>query len=345
MAYTTINKSSEHFNTKLYTGNGSTNAITGVGFQPALVWSKARNNAYSNTLYDVVRGVTKRLYTNSANGENTEANSLTAFGSDGFTLGSDGGSNVNNGTFVSWNWLANGTGSANTDGSISSTVSANTTSGFSIVSWSGTASSGTIGHGLGSVPKMIITKSRTNSGDWWGTYHHSLGNNKGIFLNATESSATRTYWNNTTPTSSVFSVSAERSVNGSGENLIAYCFAEKQGYSKFGSYVGNGNADGTFVYTGFKPAFVMIKLSSADNENWAMYDNKRDTFNSETTQQLRANTSAAESASSSEVNLLSNGFKVNDSNAEINSSGATYIYMAFAEAPLVGTNGVTAKAR
>ena len=345
MAYTTINKSSDYFNTKLYTGNGSTNAQTGVGFQPDFTWIKARSNAENHNLFDAVRGATKRIRSNGAEAEDTRTTSLTAFGTDGFTLGSGSQVNTNGWTFASWNWLGANGNSANTDGSISSTVSANTTSGFSVVSWSGTASSGTIGHGLGSVPKMIITKSRTNSGDWWGTYHHSLGNNKGIFLNATEASATRTYWNNTTPTSSVFSVSAERSVNGSGENLIAYCFAEKQGYSKFGSYVGNGNADGTFVYTGFKPAFVMLKLSSADNENWAMYDNKRDTFNSETTQQLRANTSAAESASSSEVNLLSNGFKVNDSNAEINSSGATYIYMAFAEAPLVGTNGVTAKAR
>ncbi|MDB3983238.1 hypothetical protein N9419_07260 [Candidatus Pelagibacter sp.] len=343
MAYTTINKSSEHFNTKLYTGNGSTQTISSVGFQPDFTWIKHRDGETAHMLFDYVRGALKRIQTNTANSETTANNTLTSWNSDGFALGTENDTNGSGRLFASWNWKANGAGSANTDGSISSTVSANTTSGFSIVSWSGTASSGTIGHGLGSVPKMIITKSRTNSGDWWGTYHHSLGNNKGIFLNATEESATRTYWNNTTPTSSVFSVSAERSVNGSGENLIAYCFAEKQGYSKFGSYTGNGNDDGAFVYTGFKPAFVIIKSTSTNT--WIMLDNKRGSYNVNQSKLFADANSAENTDTSNGIDFLSNGLKLRRNNSEINTSGQSYIFMAFAEAPLVGTNNVPCTAR
>ena len=343
MAYTTINKPTDYFNTKIYTGTGSSNAVTGVGFQPDMVWFKSRSNADEHNIFDVLRGVTKVIEPSTTLAEYTQSNGLTAFGSDGFTVGDFNAGNRNNGNIVAWNWKANGAGSANTTGSLDSTVSVNTTAGFSIVSWTGNGSTETIGHGLGSVPKMIITKSRTNGGDWWGTYHHSLGNNKALFLNDNAAAGTRTYWANSSPTANVFYVSGERSVNGSGENLIAYCFAEKQGYSKIGSYTGNGaNGDGTFIYTGFKVAWLMVKKTDSGT-NWNMYDNKRSSFNS-TSGLLRPDTNAAE-AQADEFDFLSNGFKARNSAAAMNASGSPYIYMAFAEAPLVGTNGVTAKAR
>ena len=269
MAYTTINKSSEHFNTKLYTGNESTNAITGVGHQPDFVWMKNRDSAYYHGLYDSVRGTgtSKSLYSNAneAEGTNTGNLNLASFDSDGFTLGATSSTNIINKSsqnHVAWNWKANGAGSANTDGSISSTVSANTTSGFSIVSYTGTGADDTVGHGLGVAPKMIITKA-TGTTNNWGTYHESLGNNDAVFLNLTNGTNDYAgYWNTTTPTSSVFSVGVSPDTNSSA-TMIAYCFAEKQGFSKFGSYTGNGNANGTFVYTGFKPAFVMMKNAIA----------------------------------------------------------------------------------
>ena len=348
MAYTTINKSGNYFNTVTYTGNGNAgHSITGVGFQPDWTWVKNRSDTYGHNL---VNSVTNTLMFSNANApEEAIGNTVTSFDSDGFTVGTNAGVNANGQNLVSWNWLGSNTTAANTDGSINSTVSANTTSGFSIVSYTGNQTSGaTVGHGLGSKPEMIIFKERNGTASWV-VYHNkntSAPATQYLQLNSTNATGTYAgYFNNTEPTSSVFTLGNDTGINQSGDTYIAYCFAEKQGYSKFGSYVGNGNADGSFIYTGFKPAFVMIKLSSAANENWAMYDNKRDTFNSETTQQLRANSSSTESASTSEVNLLSNGFKVNDSNAEINAAGSTYIYMTFAEAPLVGTNNVPCTAR
>ena len=344
MAYTTINKSTDYFEPIIFTAsNASSNTVSGMGFQPDLIWWKNREQTYPHFLYDVIRGNTKQLASNTSGAEETRNSTyLTSFNSNGFTTGTALAGDTSDG-IASWNWKANGTGSANTAGSINSTVSANTTSGFSIVSWSGTDSAGTIGHGLGSVPKMIITKSRTRSDDWWGTYHYSLGNNKAVFLNDTASEGTRTYWNTTTPTSSVFSVSGERSVNGSGQNIIAYCFAEKQGFSKFGSYTGNGNADGTFIYTGFSPAFIITKPTSTTGQ-WTMFDNKRDSANVGNKKYLHPNTSGDEGDANS-FDFLSNGFKLKLSGGDINTSGTSYIYMAFAEAPLVGTNNVPCTAR
>jgi hypothetical protein len=347
MAYTTINKSSDYFNTKLYTGNGAASrAITGVGFQPDFTWVKDLSVGYNHVLWDVVRTSKAALYTNSTDAEDTSTSrTLVSFDSDGFTLPNVTGDIVNdNGTaYVNWNWKANGAGSANTTGSLDSTVSANTTAGFSIVSWTGNGSTETIGHGLGSVPKMIITKSRTNGADWWGTYHHSLGNNKAVFLNDTAAEGTRTYWANSSPTANVFYVSSERSVNGNGENLIAYCFAEKQGFSKFGRYDGNNSDDGPFIYTGFKPAFVIIKSYSTNP--WIMLDNKRGSYNVNQSKLFADASSAENNDTSNGIDFLSNGLKIRRNNSEINASGTAYIYMTFAEAPLVGTNNVPATAR
>jgi len=345
MAYTTVNKSSDYFNTKLYTGNGGTQSITGVGFQPDWVWIKSRTTGGYHNVFDAVRGVTKRIFTNDTQAENTSAATLTAFGSDGFSVGSNGDVNGNSQSQVAWNWLANGAGSANTDGSISSTVSANTTSGFSIVSWTGNGSAATVGHGLGSAPKVVIIKSRDNAHAWF-VGHQSLDASapwtKYMTLENSNAINDDIIWNDTAPTSSLFSVGNYSSTNGSGVKFIGYCFAEKQGFSKFGSYTGNGNADGTFVYTGFKPAWVMTKKTSGTS-SWDMHDTKRDTFNV-ATKHLLAEDAGAE-GSTVVLDILSNGFKFRTSNGDRNASGATYIYMAFAEAPLVGSNNVPCTAR
>ena len=349
MAYTTIKKPSDYFNTVLYTGNGvDDRSITGVGFQPDFTWIKSRTTTDYHTLFDVVRGVGKRIFSNVTEAEDTTPDSLQAFESDGFEVGTNSGINGNTFNFVSWNWKANGAGSANTAGSINSTVSANTTSGFSVVSYTGTGANATVGHGLGVAPKMILIKN-TIDAVAWEVGHDAIGWTKKLRLNATDAEAVDSgAFNNTAPTSSVFSLGTNNTSNDSGDSMIAYCFAEKQGYSKFGSYTGNGNADGTFVYTGFKPAFVMCKASSVGGSvgyAWSMFDNKRSSYNIERSQ-LEANTSDAQQTDASgDIDLLSNGFKFRSSASENNQSGATYIYMAFAEAPLVGTNNIPANAR
>ena len=345
MAYTTIKKPSDYFNTVLYTGNGSTQSITGVGFQPDWVWIKQRNGTGYHNTYDAVRGSTKRLQNNVTDAEVTVATSITSFDSDGFSLGSNGDTNGSSNTTVAWNWLgANGT-AANTDGSISSTVSVNTTSGFSIVSYTANATAGaTVGHGLGAVPKMIIVKSRT-SVDSWIVYH--AGNTSApetdyLSLNTPDATADDAIWNDTAPTSSVFSLGTNAPVNGSGKNLIAYCFADVQGFSKFGSYTGNGNADGTFVYTGFKPAWVMVKNTNNATADWTMFDVKRNTYNI-MDNRLRANLANAEDAPLGFIDFTSNGFKWRTDSFAVNGSGNTMIYMAFAAEPLVGDNPATAR--
>jgi len=340
MAYTTIKKPSDYFNNKLYTGNGSTQSITGVGFQPDLTWIKQRNGTGYHNTYDAVRGSTKRLQNNVTDAEVTVATSLTSFDSDGFSLGSNGDTNGSSNTTVAWNWLgANGT-TANTDGSISSTVSANTTSGFSIVSYSGNSTSGaTVGHGLGVAPKVIIVKAR-DRGDNWILGHNSLGWTKYLQLNITNAANTATnIWNDTAPTSSVFTLGDNTPVNYT-DNFIAYCFAEKQGFSKFGSYIGNGSTDGTFIYTGFKPAWVMIKANLA-GEEWRIWDSTRGLYNL-MGPTLVANSSAAEGTFNG-IDFLSNGFKLRSLSSAVNRSGDTLIYMAFAEEPLVGDNPATAR--
>jgi hypothetical protein len=341
MAYTTIKKPSDYFNTKLYTGNSTTLSVTGVGFQPDWTWIKDRNSAGDDhALYDAVRGTTKRIRSNQDDAENTQSDGLTSFDSDGFTVGTNGASNGDGQPFVAWNWLASNTTASNTDGSITSTVSANTTSGFSIVSWTGSGANATIGHGLGVAPKFLIVKNRS-SVTYWGV-QTSTGAGFEMNLNTTEAqTATSVYWNSTDPTSSVFSVGTNAATNNSGDNMIAYCFAPIQGFSKFGSYTGNGSADGTFVYTGFKPAFVIGKRTNAA-EDWYLFDGTRDDTNP-CNKLLYPGGSNAEYTLADRMDFLSNGFKQYNSDLKFNGSGDTYIYMAFAEEPLVGDNPATAR--
>jgi hypothetical protein len=335
MAYTTINKSSDYFNTKLYTGTGSAQSITGVGFQPDLIWGKNRSATWNHIFTDAVRGANKQISSNLTNAEESNTGEFTAFGSDGFSVGTGSTLNGSGNNICSWNWKANGQGSSNTDGTINSTyTSANTTSGFSIVTYTSGGGSGTVGHGLGSVPKVMFYKPLSTSGGW-DVYHHSLGiSNR---LNLHNNSASSSGYFQTLPTSSVFT---EPNLY-SGASVIMYCFAEKKGFSKFGSYTGNGSNDGSFIFTGFKPAWLMIKRTTA-TEDWVMHDNKRDPHN-EINSYLLASTNNAETTASVQLDFLSNGFKFRTTSQ--NTSGENYIYMAFAEAPLVGSNNVPCTAR
>jgi hypothetical protein len=349
-----INKPSDYFNTVLYTGNNTTNAIT-TGFQPDLVWIKRRNNVSDHQLYDSVRGVQKAIFSSLTNAEGTEGGTrgLNAFDSDGFTLGGEvadiaGSCNASGSTYASWNWLANDTASSNTDGSITSNVSANTTSGFSIVSYTGTGSLATVGHGLGVAPKMVIVKNLIDSEPWI-VYHSGIDatapQDYHLRLNTADAKVDEAaIWNDTAPTSSVFSLGSSGAPNGSGDATIAYCFADVKGYSKFGSYTGNGNTDGTFIYTGFKPAFVIRKRTDT-TADWRIDDSKRDGYNV-IPFTLFPNLNNEETTSSGYyVDLLSNGFKCRGTSVNQNASGGTYIYMAFAENPLVGTNNIPTTAR
>ena len=345
MAYITF-QPSDYFNTKLYTGNGSTNAITGVGFQPDMCWWKMRSSTEEHALGDAVRAAGYIVKPNASDAQAQSASYFASFDSDGFTLGSDTKTNGNSSTYASWNWKANGAGSSNTDGTITSTVSSSTTSGFSVVKWTGSGGNATIGHGLGAVPKMIIVKSLANATSWM-VYHSAIGNNSEIYLNGTNAAAaSSTAWQDTDPTSSVFYVAggAGDGVNASGD-YIAYCFAEKQGFSKFGSYAGNASADGTFVYTGFKPAFVILK-NTATTDSWVMFDNKRPNPYNVIGSILQPNTNIAETANSAfNIDFVSTGFKIRGTDGAVNGSGNTIIFMAFAAAPLVSSNGVPATAR
>lgn len=337
-----IDKPSKYFDTKLYTGNGSTQTITGLNFKPDFVWTKNRTNANSHQLYDAVRGVQKALFSNGNDIEETNANYLTAFNSDGFSVGSSAGLNGSGTNVASWNWLGANTTVSNTSGSITSTVSANTTSGFSIVSYTGTGSNATVGHGLGVALKMLIIKNRSGV-NGWPVWHTGYGNAGVMELDKTNAIDTNpVFLNSTIPTSTVFSIGTAGHVNNSGSNYIAYCFTDVKGYSKYGSYVGNGSADGTFVYTGFKPAFIMIKQTGSGG-NWLIQDNKRLGYN-KSNSELFANLADAESTND-RTDLLSNGFKARINSGENNSSGVTYIYMAFAENPFVSSKGIPTTAR
>jgi hypothetical protein len=344
MAYTTINKPSEYFNTKLYTGTGSTQSITGLDFQPDWCWLKSRGVA-NHRVFDAVRGATKGIYPSLDNPEGTTSEELNAFNSDGFTLGSETNVNANSVNFASWNWKANGAGVSNTDGSITSTVSANTTSGFSIVKYGNSTGVQTVGHGLGSDVKVLIIKNLTSANNWhvWhiGSPTGAIHLNEGAGATPSWFAA---YQNSTAPTSSVFTVQSGSGDDtlGTSKDYIAYCFAEKKGFSKFGSYTGNGNANGTFVYTGFKPALLIRKRTDASND-WYINDNKRAGYNPQN-DYLFPNTTQAESALQ-RFDFLSNGFKIRTTDGGDNASGGTYIYMAFAEQPLVGTNNIPATAR
>ena len=353
MAYTDIDKPSDNFSATLYTGNATARTIA-TGHQSDWVWLKRRDGTAGHRIADSVRGATKLIYSDSNTSEQTDAKSITGFVSTGFTLGDDANGydvNTNTNTMVAWSWKA-GTSFTNDAsstgiGSIDSAGSVSTTAGFSIIRFSGTGSQGTVAHGLGAVPHAIFFK-RLDANGAWASYHKPLGATKYMRLDSNSAQITASdEFNDTEPTSTVFTVDTDGGVNASGtNNMIAYCFAEKQGYSKFGSYTGNGNADGTFVYTGFKPAFVIIKRTD-DSSDWVLLDNKRDSFNVVNTKLFSSN-SDGDVTSQNACDFVSNGIKFRDSatNAFATSvSGATYIYMAFAENPFVTSTGVPATAR
>ena len=341
-----IDKPSDYFNTKLYTGTGSSHAITGVGFAPNWVWLKRRDTSGNNYVFDTVRGATQRLITNDPASDAVDNASLTAFGSDGFTVNTETDLNANSGTFVSWNWKAGTSVSGTSTGSGTGKAysgSVNTTSGFSIIKYLGNGSSGhTIPHHLSAVPQFIVVKS-LDRGTNWITYQAPLGAGKFLRLNQTNAESTSSSrWNDTTPTSTVFTVGNDGDLNNNDEDYIAYIIANVQGYSKIGNYTGNGNADGPFTYLGFKPAFVMIKRTDVA-KNWYINDNLRDGYNNDNPY-LSPNLTAA-GTGGTEIDLLSNGFKITASGTGHNQSGGTYIYMAFAENPFVASNFNAATAR
>jgi hypothetical protein len=313
----------------LYTGTGSSQSITGVGFQPDFVWIKERNGAADHGLYDAVRGVQKQLESNNNSAETTESTGLTAFGSDGFTVGSLAQLNTNNDTYVAWNWNGGGSNATNTSGTITSTVRANTTAGFSIVTYTGNGTAGaTVGHGLGVAPRMILYKLYSTTSNWI-VYHASVGATKILSLNSTAAEANSVAFNNTAPSSTVFTLGG--SFEGTNDNsMIAYCFAAIPGYSEFGSYTGNQSTDGPFVYTGFRPAFILIKANHG--VNWVIFDTARNTYNL-TNIKLFPNVSNAETGAEDSVDVLSNGFKIRSSNNTINDPGMFHIFAAFAESP------------
>jgi len=355
MAYTTIDDPSAYFQTTLYSGTGSSQAVTNTGnsdLQPDWVWLKVRSNGtYGHVVFDSVRGVNKALFPNANNVEEDQSSdvSLSSFNSDGFTVGGYF-NNVNQSgqTFVSWQWKA-GTGFTNdasgtSIGSIDSAGSVNTDAGFSIIKWTGNDANATVAHGLGAVPGMFIVKNLSNATTGWYVYHQSLGNTKHILLDTAAALVDDINWNDTSPTSTVINLGGQTGSNGPSNSMLVYCFAEKQGYSKFGSYTGNGNADGTFVYTGFKPAMVICKKSNASGTNWGIIDNKRAKSFNQISAMLNPNSTGSEGANNN-CDFVSNGFKWRTNDGNSNASGDSYIYMAFAEQPFVTSTGVPATAR
>jgi hypothetical protein len=329
----TIADGGEYFNAVLYTGNSSTQSITGVGFQPDFVWIKDRSAVTSHVLFDAIRGVQKYLVSNTTDAEGTLSTTLTAFNSDGFTYGTNGSGNALNDAYVAWNWKANGAGSTNTAGTITSTVSVNTTSGFSIVTYTGNGTAGaTVGHGLGVAPSMVVFKKRNGISNFV-VYHSSLGNTKAIFLDLTNAPTTSSsYFNSTSPTSTTLSLGIASAVNDTSSTHVAYCFAPLSGFSSMGSYVGNGSADGPFVFVNHRPAFLLIKRTDTTS-NWTILDFAREGYNVDN-DPLYPNLSNAEGTTDL-ADLLSNGFKLRSTDASVNASGGAYIYMSLASNPFI----------
>jgi len=340
MAYTTIDKPSDYFRTKLYAGNATNNRAitweeTDTNMQPNMLWFKSRTDNQAHALFDSVRGAIKRLVPNETGAEGDEAANLDSFDTNGFTVDAEAIVNGSSRNYVTWGWKAGGSASSNSNGTITSSVSANQTAGFSIVSYTGTGSSATVGHGLGVAPKFMIIKNRSDATNW-NVYTTVIdGSMDYLYLNLTDAKGNSSA---SLPTSTLLNLTASNDVNGSSDNMIAYCFAEKQGYSKFGGFVANGSTDNSFIYTGMKPSFVMFKRTDGTG-NWGMWDNKRNTFNV-MDKYLLANSSGAE-GTSAQLDLLSNGIKIRTSGF----SSGNWIYMTFAENPFVTSTGVCATAR
>ena len=363
MAYTTINDPSEYFNILRYKGNGRAGTVTrpiiGTGFKPDWLWIKNRTSsggAGENVVFDTTRGNTKDVYTNKNEAEHTNSDVLLSFDADGFTVGRSGTVNERNSNFVAWQWKANGGTTTTNDasatgvGSVDSVYQVNSTSKFGIMTYTATGSGNiTVAHGLGSSPKVVFTKVRDQAFNWV-VGHHKIASDfsSGVSLNSNNGAADNSdAFGDTAPSSTVFTMGNGGNANNnyqSGDDIIAYYFDEVQGFSKFSSYTGNGNADGAFIYTGFKPAWVMVKLSSGSGEDWHIFDSKRSTSNV-VKERIIANDNAAENANDSILDFLSNGFKFRESNAGWNGNNNTYIYMAFAESPFVTSNGTPNNAR
>ena len=354
MAYTTIDDPSAYFQIATYTGDGNDDrAITNDGnsdLQPDWIWFKNRSTTNQHNFLDSSRGVTKRLRADDDSAEATVSTRLKSFDSDGMTISTDPSVNGSGNSIVAWQWKANG-GTATATGSESGnnpaySVQANTTAGFSIVTYTGTGAAGTVPHGLGAVPDVLFVKVRSTT-DPWSVYHSgntSAPETDYLVLDSAASTADHSNrWNDTAPTSSVFTVEASGTVNLDAGTFVAYCFTGIQGYSKFGSYTGNGNADGPFVYTGFKPAWVLTKGSDV-GDDWVIIDNKRDPHN-RASKRLFPNGNSAEDSTSNWMDFLSNGFKLGVNDTKYNGNGSTYIYMAFAEHPFVSSEGVPVTAR
>ena len=353
MAYTTINKSTDYFNTVLYTGdNSSPRTITGVGFQPDMNWSKIRSESNDHWVSDAVRGANKIIRPNGTDDElvNGSSGYLSSFNADGYVIASGSSSNNNfnksSGTMVSWNWKAGTTGSGNTTGSgtyKTYSYSVSTVGGFSIIKYIGNGTTGhTIPHHLGAVPQVVLVKCLDQTYNW-NMYHQGTGNTHSLYLNTNSAKVdSDSFWNDTTPSSTVFTLGSDNATNQNDQNYIAYVFTEKSGYSKFGSYTGNNNADGAFVYTGFKPEFVIVKPGNYA-DNWHIIDDKRNPFNPMDTHMFPNLNNGDSTASSYEFDMLSNGFKPRTNNSAFNGS-YNYIYMAFGQS-LVGSNNVPCTAR
>ena len=355
MAYISF-KPKAHFNTVTFTGTGSSNSVTGVGFRPDWLWIKNRSTTASHIVQDVVRGATKQVYPDLNNSEVTGSDGVSSFDSDGFTVGTGASFNGNGNGIVAWSWLAGGShGSANTNGTINTTyTSVNSSSGFSISKYTGNGSQGaTVGHGLGAAPQFIAIKSLDSANNWaigTGKYNNA-SNPWDYYVELNDYDARAENYNrfaNVAPSSTVFSIGSSGAVNTNTENYIAYCFLEKTGFSKFGIYFGNGNADGSFIYTGFKPAFVMIKQETG-NQGWMMHDNKRNNpsalLGNTVDATLYPSQTAAEATSGFDIDFYSNGFKPRNTDAAHNANNNSYVYWAFAEEPLVSSNNIPATAR
>ena len=325
----------------LYVSGGGAQTVTGLEFQPDMVWVKIRGTIQEPSITDSVRGVNSQLRPANPAAQSTYTDCLTSFNSDGFSLGADATNhsyNYYSGSAVAWNWKANGSGVSNTDGTITSTVSANTTAGFSIVTYTGNATAGaTVGHGLGTVPSMVILKSRTVATNWYVWHQNLTQPDYQIYLNLTSAQDNTgiTAFNDKAPTSAVFELPGTGyGSNNASATYVAYCFAEVEGFSKMGSYIGNGSTDGPFVFCGFRPSFIMWKVSSGTTGHWEIVDTAREPYN-QCDQVLFASSASAESSASSSYyqDILSNGFKIRNTDTSQNGNTYTYIYIAFAENP------------